>query len=455
MSPSPSRLPLKSVVGFALIGVPLAAIGLPVSVFLQPFYAGEMGLGLATTGAIFMLLRFWDLVTDPVMGYLVDRRPSRWGRVRHWLVLSIPVLSIATIFLYMPASETVSPLYLAGWMAVFFVGFTMLQTPHAAWAPALAHDYDERSRLFQWREIVNIASLLALLALPAILAQSFGFDRRQQVMVMGWILIIALPLTIGSALFLTPDPPMPGSAGAAPDYSPKAVRQAVRNSTLWRIVGMEICVGIAISSTAATYLFAAKWGFGVDQGASAILMLFFIAGFCALPFWLALARRTQKHVAMRTICTFAAFAYISYLPLSGGSGFGALIAGAVVSGLAFGAPFALARSMMADVIEMERLRTGENRSGLYYAFMSSAYKTGASLAVGISYFLLQVVAGFDPAPDAQNGPDEVRGLMLIFVGVPVAAYIAAAAMAWGYPITRDVQADISRQLRDRSTATAE
>ncbi len=447
MTSTPRRLPLRSVLGFAGIGFPLAAVGLPVSVFLQPFYAGEMGLGLAATGLVFMFLRFWDLGTDPVMGFLVDRRPSRFGRVRHWLVMSVPTLMLATYFLYMPGREPVSVSYLAGWLALFYIGFTLLQTPHAAWVPALAHDYDERSRLFQWREIINIASLLSILALPAILEIAFGFDLHRQIMVMGVLFMIGLPLTVAAACLLTPDPPMPDSDRLSADYSPQAIWEAFQNPTLWRIVGIEVAVGVAISSTAATYRFAAQWGFGVGQGASAVLMLFFISGFFALPLWLRYAQRTEKHIAMRLVCICAALSFLAYMPLSLIGGPWLLVIGAAVSGLSFGTPYALGRSMMADVIEHETLRTGQDRSGLYYALMSSATKSGIALAVAISYFLLQAAAGFDPSPGAENGPAQIRGLMLIFVGVPTVAFLCAAALSWNYPITRDVQAAIGAKLR--------
>ncbi|MEO1015822.1 MAG: MFS transporter [Pseudomonadota bacterium] len=448
------RLPLKSVLAFAGIGFPLAAVGLPVSVFLQPFYAGEMGLGLATTGLVFMFLRFWDLMTDPVMGFLVDRRPSRFGRVRHWLALSVPVLMISTYFLYMPGREPVSAFYLAGWLIIFYIGFTLLQTPHAAWVPALAHDYDERSRLFQWREIINIASLLGLLALPAILELAFDFDIHQQLMVMGVLFMVGLPLTVAAAIMLTPDPPLPDSDRLSADYSPKAVRAALRNGTLWRVIGIEVSVGVAIASTAATYRFAAQWGFGVEQGSSAILMIFFIAGFGALPLWLRFAQRTEKHIAMRLVCLCAAVTFLAYLPLSLIGGAWLLAIGAFVSGLSFGTPYALARSMMADLIEQETLRTGQDRSGLYYALMSSATKSGIALAVAISYFLLQAAAGFDPAPGAENGPEQIRGLMAIFVGVPTVGFLIAAFAAWNYPITRDVQLANSRKLQELAKAQA-
>jgi len=113
MVDSPTRLPLPRVLAYASLGAPLAGIGLGLSVFLSPFYAEHMGV-----------LRVWDLVIDPVMGFLVDTRPSRLGRIRHWLLLSVPVLGLATYFLFLPSGGSASAGYLVGWLMVFMGALT-------------------------------------------------------------------------------------------------------------------------------------------------------------------------------------------------------------------------------------------------------------------------------------------------------------------------------------------
>ena len=55
-------------------------LGLPLTVYLPPFYEGPIGLSVGTVGIIFMIARFWDIFTDPLMGALVDRYPSKWGQ---------------------------------------------------------------------------------------------------------------------------------------------------------------------------------------------------------------------------------------------------------------------------------------------------------------------------------------------------------------------------------------
>lgn len=437
MSRPKPKLSFAQILSFASVGIPLAAIGLPIAVFVAPIYAEQLGLGTTLTGLIFMCLRFWDLASDPVMGWLVDTRPTRRGRVKHWLVTSVPILMLAAFFIYMPAGDTVSPYYLVFWLALFWLGFTMLQTPHQSWVPMITEAYDERSRLFMWREIFSTATLLTLLIVPSILASQFDIDRRGQVAVMGYILLAALPLTILLAIRNVPDP-APHPDDPKQTYSKQTFFEALKDKLLLRIMAVEILVGIAIAGTGGTFLFMAQWGFGVTDLAPLILLVFFVAGFGAMPFWIWLSKRLEKHLVFMMVCGWSVVTYMIYLPLSlAGVGLYGLLIAAIVSGLGYGTPFILARSMIADVIENEEVRSGESRSGLYFSLMSGAYKTGASFAIGIPYILLGLWVGFDPSGD--NSPETIRGLVYVFVGVPVTAYALSVLLLRGYGLTRDTQ----------------
>ena len=84
------KLRKSTLMAFSAPAVPISALGLPLSVYLPPFYAAIVGLDLATVGIVFMLARFWDIFTDPSLGLLGDRFNTRWGRRKPWIVASVP-----------------------------------------------------------------------------------------------------------------------------------------------------------------------------------------------------------------------------------------------------------------------------------------------------------------------------------------------------------------------------
>ena len=99
---------------FALLGVPLAAVFLPLGVYLPPFYAQTMGLGLQTAGLVFMASRIWNAVCDPVVGLLSDHTRSRFGRRKPWIAAGSIVFTAGVIAVYWPSRGEMSAFHLVG-----------------------------------------------------------------------------------------------------------------------------------------------------------------------------------------------------------------------------------------------------------------------------------------------------------------------------------------------------
>ena len=72
----------------------MAAMAMPIAVYLPPLYS-SLGLSLATVGFVFTLVRVFDVVTDPIMGLVIDRFETRWGRRKHWIAISAPIQMLA------------------------------------------------------------------------------------------------------------------------------------------------------------------------------------------------------------------------------------------------------------------------------------------------------------------------------------------------------------------------
>lgn len=445
------RLPLYRILAYCGLTFPITAVGFPVTTYMPPLYAGQVGLGLAAVGLIFMVARVWDIVTDPAVGILIDRFPSRWGRRKHWIALSVPLVCGAAWFAYMPArGADVGPFYLLASLLLLYTGYTFLQTAHQSWGPDLAEEYHERSRLYTWREAVNGLGTISVLALPALLATQIPVDEYTEVASMGLFLILTLPLTAVVALAFVPDAAVT-SGRERPRVGARDLLRALNNFGLWRVLLIEISVGTAMGVTGATFLFVARGVVGFQAAASVVLLIYFVAGICGLPFWLWLARRIEKHNALLAAVGFALAGNLLSFPIVLYANQTVFVVLVAVLGLAFGAPHALLRAMMADQVDREEVSSGQNRAGFYFSFLTTAFKVGGALAVGLSFPLLALI-GFEAA-DPGN-PDTVIGLLLVYTGLPAVAYAVAALLCRRYPITRAVQARDRAALAERERGTA-
>ena len=115
MNRKDSRLPLWLIVAYGCIAMPLSTIGLPLSIYLAPFYAGELGLSLAALGTAMVLARLVDVVVDPVIGIVSDRwRPSA-GRRKIWLPIGVSALGIGSWMLFQPGTANIGIAYFFIW----------------------------------------------------------------------------------------------------------------------------------------------------------------------------------------------------------------------------------------------------------------------------------------------------------------------------------------------------
>ena len=73
-----------------------------VNFFYPAFLAITVGISAYWIGIIMLIARFWDAITDPLMGYISDRTSSRFGKRRIYLIFASPFVLISMYFLFFP-----------------------------------------------------------------------------------------------------------------------------------------------------------------------------------------------------------------------------------------------------------------------------------------------------------------------------------------------------------------
>jgi len=121
----------------------------------------------------------------------------------------------------------------------------------------------------------------------------------------------------------------------------------------------------------------------------------------------------------------------------------------VATGFAAGGFAALPNSMKADVIDLDTLKTGENRAALFFSTYSFTAKLSGSLGGSIGLFGLAFI-GFNTQMPELNTPDQLFGLTFLFALLPSVFYLAACAIIWNYPITEERHAEMRRELEQRN-----
>ncbi len=440
----PERLSLKVLIAYSGITLPMAAMGMPISVYLPRFYSEGLGLSLVTVGTIFTIARVWDVITDPIMGMMIDKFDTRWGRRKHWIAIAIPLLVLSVWMVFMPDPEVVTGTYLLFWLILLYVGYTMLAISHQSWGAELSNSYDDRSRLFGWREIFVIGGMTVVLAIPAAMELSGYNDQETKVASMGWFCVILFPLLVLPTLTMVPDSHQKPAASIP---WKEAITVLVANKLMWRLLITDLGAGIAFGVSGALYIFIATTYFKLPEHASLALLFFFLSSFIAMPVWMRLAYWMGKDKTLTLSLLYMVVINVAMIPLAEEYNVVVLWGYTILFGAGFGAPPTLVRSMMADVVDEDELKSGQSRPALFFALLTTTNKLGSALAVGASFAVLEVVIGFVPGGD--NSQTVLDGLLLTYTLGAIIGLLAAWVPMIGYPLTKSVHAMIRQQLEAR------
>lgn len=120
---------------------------------LMYFYTDVYGIEAAAAGTLMIAVRFFDAITDPLMGAVADRTRTRWGRYRPWMLwIAIPYGILAVTAFITPNVEMGTKLvYAYISYALLMTAYTAVNIPYSALAGVMTSDKDERSGLQSWR----------------------------------------------------------------------------------------------------------------------------------------------------------------------------------------------------------------------------------------------------------------------------------------------------------------
>ncbi|MFK7942938.1 MAG: MFS transporter [Paracoccaceae bacterium] len=428
----------RTLAAYALPAFALAVLYLPLFSYVTPFYVSELGVDVAALGAAWIVIRMFDAVSDPLMGWLSDRTPARWGRRRIWLAAAVPLLLLATWQVFVPP-EGAGLTHAVLWLFLLTLGWTMAQTPYAAWGAEIGPDYHARTRVTAWREAVVLVGTLAATILYFQAGEGSGGLRALAICV-----VIALPIGVVLAIFVVPDQLAQAPQRISFGEGLAALRA---NAPFRRLLAAWFFNGAANGLPVTLFLFFVADRLGAEGRdfvvggepipvAAACLLLYFLAAILGVPFWSWLASRISKHRAWGCAMLWACLIFGWALTLGEGDTAAFLVI-SVLTGLAFGADLALPPSIQADVVELDTQQTGAARAGLFFAIWQVVTKAALALSSGLGLIALGW-AGFEAG--GENSETALLTLTLLYAGVPIVLKLISVALMWRFPLGRAANA---------------
>jgi Na+/melibiose symporter-like transporter len=426
-APAPALAP-RTLLSYALTEFPLNMAATPIALFITPFYARDVGLSLAAIGTILMLARISDVITDPLVGQASDRTRTRFGRRKPWILIGAPLTMLSVWMLFVP-SGAAGNAYFAFWLVTLWLGWTFVAIPYYAWGAELSQDYHERTRIASVRTALGVTGTLTAICLPLLGERFFGYGDA-----LGESLrLIASAALVGFALAMW-------LLWRVPEGAPiesrrislaEGFRVMARNGPFKRLMlGFTLAAaGPAIGGP--LYVLYVVHVLEASVSSYVVLLAFYLSNLAGVALWNAVARRVGKRNAWLMGMGVAIAAQPGYALLGPGDLYWMMLV-FIVLGIGIGSFAALPAAMKADVVDLDRLRSGEDRTALFFSMWSLANKLVLAFSAG---FALNLVAWFGFDAKGVNGPQQLLALKAVFIWLPVAFYLAALAVMWRYPIS--------------------
>ncbi len=440
-----------------------SAITANILVFYLSFFLTDVaGMGAALAGSVRMVSGIWDAINDPIVGVLSDRTRSRWGRRYPWMIFGAVPLGIF-FFLhwivppFLTNSITGNNQWGLFWyyiiIGVFFnTAFTAVNLPYTALTPELTKDYNERTSLNSFRFAFSIGGSILSLVFAQIIFSTIK-DKSQQYLVLGGIcaLLCILPpyiciwgtrKRVASVKLQNPEE---DNSTSLPYL--EQLRIVFSNRAFLFVIGIYLCSWLAVQTTATIIpYFVVNW-MGLKPAVSAQVALGVQGTALLMLFpWTALSKRLGKKAVYFMGMSLWLIAQIGLFFLQPGQ-IGLMYFLAVLAGFGVSTAYLIPWSMIPDVIELDELNTGQRREGIFYGFMVLLQKIG--LAIGLFLVGLALEAAkFIPGQQVQ--PDSALFAIRVAIGpFPTVAVIGGLILAYFYPLTREVHAEIMLKLHER------
>lgn len=405
---------------YAFMGLPLAFVALPLYVHLPHWYASQFGVSLAALGAVLLLARLFDALTDPWLGRWSDRlylgSPAWFFGVAS-AVAGLMWVAVAGLFFPPWGGHAQHASLLLGMflgLILSTAAFSYLSIAHQSWGARWGGSAVQRTRIVAWREGAGLAGVV----LASVLPSALGWH--------GWLATLAVALCIGLLAWSQSDRPAPR---AAPHHHIEPLHRSNllhpwRQRPFRRLMLVFVLSGLASAIPATLVLFFIQDRLLAPRWEPLFLATYFVAAALSLPLWMRAVARwgLARAWLLGMLLSVAVFAWATTLGQGDVWAFWWVCA---LSGLALGADLALPAALLAGVIDAEGDRG--QREGAYFGWWNLAAKLNLALAAGLALPVLDAL-GYTPG---QPSPEGLWALTVAYAVLPcLIKLLAAACLYW-------------------------
>lgn len=421
--------------GLADMGINVFVVVKQLLVFT--FLTAFLGVPAGIAGWVTFAVLAFDVVTDPLVGYLSDRTNSRWGRRAPWVFVGAVVLAVGIVGMF-AVPDGLSWQANMGWVVAFFglatIGFTFVAIPYGAMAGEMTQDPQERSSMVAFR--MTFASLGLLLA--GALVPAMAGDTREGYFRAVLMVAPVVVLAIWAMLYFTRNAPQL-TAPAQKSFA-QILGLVIGNRAFMILVVLYGVLTLGVAMIAAGLQLAALYlitdtgdsplsGLAGALGIFSMLFAMFIVGSVLSQYlWVKVSAWLGKLWALVIGMGFYIVVLLVIWQVLPATGISVMALLFLATGFTNGAYQQIPWAMYPDLMDVTRKETGEAIEGAFSAVWLFGQKVSNAIAPLI---LGLVLSRADWQPSTQGRVDQSPEALLALESAltlwPAALFVAGIA----------------------------
>ena len=378
--PGGSRRRLMVAYGLGDAGTGLAATQL--GFYLFPFFTCAAGLPAIIAGSLLTVIKVWDAINDPLIGWMSDHTSSRWGPRIPWMLGAALPLGIALAAMWwVPEGNTLQRTTYYVVMAILLMSaYTSVNLPYAALSTELTTSTAIRTRLNAARFTGSILAGLSGLIVASLVLTDGADGYLRMGRITGTIAALA---TLACCWGLAPFAKRAQRPSNQAEPALEQLKRIRSNPRFLMVLGLYLLLWFGLQLMQVVALIWLVQVVRVPPELSTwILLPFQLSALVGLQLWSLLSNRSGRIVALRWgagIWIMACLLSTIFPPMQNGGTTGELIPliGLIMLvGLGASTAYLIPWSLLPDAIDADPTHP----AGLYTAWMVF----GQKLIIGVS-----------------------------------------------------------------------
>lgn len=411
-----------------------------MSAFLLFYYTDYANVSAMAVGTIMMVSRIFDGVSDIIMGVIVDRTRSKYGKARPWILRMCIPFAVSGILLFsVPASWASTPKLVYVFITYNLVStviYTAINVPYSALNALMTQDPYERSVLSIFRNLLATAGTLTINTFTLPLVEYFGNNAAawtKTFVVFGFVSIAAFLCTFFGTKERVRAAENEGEVQTEDVPFVTGIKALFKNKYWIMMTGMLALFFLMYSVNGGATVYYAKDILGDKNLVSTINGIFNIVQICGMFFIAMLVKKFGKRnvFALGLVLDIVGMLVLNF---SGGS-MAIIVVSSVIRGIGNACGGATMWAMVSDTIDYGEWKTGCRTEGLVNSACSFGYKIGNGIGSALLGLILEI-GGYVGTAAVQT-ESALTSIKVCFVWIPILVYACGLVIMKFYHLDKE------------------